>query len=683
MHPRAAKQFYLVPETGIEVINGQTFAAACPAWFRIEPIAALARHNWIRLHYSASFFDEPVRPLIRFTLADGETITLPMNGPVLGSAEWVGRVPTDTVAAFISPVRRTGAFDFRLEAIGPVRRTELIFQGLRRPGLLFWAIRSRLLNFRRLAWQALNFAAGGTPMKAYATWHARLSRPIDPGGFDRPRSDWSKGPSFRLVLDLRRGGADALLKTLRSLQAQVYARWQLHAVCDSTTDKALLALFQEHARGDARLLQAIPEFASRGGDTKAVDDRDCLLVINAGDQLAPYALAIIAEEIARQPDLDLVYADEDRITTRGNLHSPVLKPDWSPVLQAQRPYLGGAVFFRGRRIAGESFAALLADRETMVDKLAQEISPRAIRHVRRVLYSRQQSPHDDAQIAAVTRSAAADPPQWPPVAVVIATRDHGKLLANCLAGLRDKTDYPSLEIVVVDNGSTRADAKRLLGKLATAPDIKVLHRPGPFNFSALSNEGARATSAPVLLFLNNDIVMIEPNWLKAMVRWAVKPAIGTVGAKLLFANGRIQHAGVVLGFGGIAGHDYLRLPKDHSGYLSRLTVPHEVSAVTAACMAVERSKFEAVNGFDTKNLPVDLNDIDFCLRIAESGLANLWTPEATLIHLESATRGVDGDTFALYRQERSYFVRRWAEAIRDDPYFHPALSLYAGDVELV
>jgi GT2 family glycosyltransferase len=234
----------------------------------------------------------------------------------------------------------------------------------------------------------------------------------------------------------------------------------------------------------------------------------------------------------------------------------------------------------------------------------------------------------------------------------------------------------------VDNGSTELDAVRLLKKIATEPGTKVLHRPGPFNFSALSNDGARATTAPMLVFLNNDVAMLERGWLKAMVRWAIKPDIGAVGAKLLFPNGHIQHAGVVLGFGGIAGHLYRRSPKDHRGCLGELTVPREVSAVTGACLAIERSKFEAVRGFDAENLPVDLNDIDFCLRIAQRGWTNIWIPEARLMHHQSGTRGIDSDPFALYRKERAYFVECWSQVIRDDPYFHPGLSLYAHDVAL-
>jgi GT2 family glycosyltransferase len=271
---------------------------------------------------------------------------------------------------------------------------------------------------------------------------------------------------------------------------------------------------------------------------------------------------------------------------------------------------------------------------------------------------------------------------WPTVGVVIPTKDHAELLAECIRGLEETTDYPQLEIVVVDNGSTAKDALALLRDLRARARFTVLERPGPFNFSALSNDGAAATQAPMLLFLNNDIAMLKNDWLKPLVRWAMKPEVGVVGAKLLFPNGRIQHAGVVVGFGGLAGHVYRRAPSDHGGYRHRLAVPHEVTAVTGACIAIERSKFEMVGGFDAENVAVDLSDIDLCLRIGELGLTNIWTPESVLVHRQSASRGNDADPFSTYRKERTYFVERWLEVIRDDPFFHPGLSLFAHKVAL-
>jgi GT2 family glycosyltransferase len=260
---------------------------------------------------------------------------------------------------------------------------------------------------------------------------------------------------------------------------------------------------------------------------------------------------------------------------------------------------------------------------------------------------------------------------WPEVTIVIPTRDLADLLSECVKGLNEKTDYPRYRVVIMDNGSTEPDALALLSDLRRTPRFAVVDRPGPFNFSALSNEGARLTATPLLVFLNNDIEMIDANWLRPLVGWAMQPDIGVVGAKLLFPGGTIQHAGVVVGLGGIGGHMYRKQRSDARGYLGELKVPHEVTAVTAACIAIERAKFETIGGFDAENLPVELNDLDLCLRIAEHGWSNLWTPESVLCHHASASRLVGLSPSKAYRKERVYFTRRWQHIIRDDPHFHP------------
>jgi O-antigen biosynthesis protein len=407
--------------------------------------------------------------------------------------------------------------------------------------------------------------------------------------------------------------------------------------------------------------------------------------------LPDYALAVIAERLAGAPDLAVVYSDEDASGVEGAHCDPVFKPDWSPILQERTHYVGRLAMIRASDLkpsGAEGLEQLVLDEEIALDRVLGSVAASAVAHLRRILYHRRArapqrqalaSPRPRAPVGGTLCAIAAE---WPMVGIIIPTRDRADLVAECVRGLKERTDYPRYEIVIVDNGSTAPDALALLRDLKSDSRFKVLERPGPFNFSALSNDGAHATQAPVLAFLNNDIVIVEKGWLKPLVRFAIMPQIGVVGAKLLFPDGRLQHAGVVLGFGGIAGHLYRRMPADHPGYCNWLTTPHEVGAVTAACIAVERYKFEAVGGFDAENLPVDLNDMDLCLRISEHGWTNLWTPEAVLIHLQSATRGIDPDPFALYRQERTYFVRRWAEKIRDDPYFHPALSLFSHEVAL-
>jgi GT2 family glycosyltransferase len=217
----------------------------------------------------------------------------------------------------------------------------------------------------------------------------------------------------------------------------------------------------------------------------------------------------------------------------------------------------------------------------------------------------------------------------------------------------------------------------LLDELATDPRVSVMRRPGPFNYAALCNDGAAATRAPLLLFLNSDIDVIGPDWLRHLADLAVRPDVGAVGAKLLYPDDRLQHAGVTVGLNGFAGHLYSGAGRDEPGHLGELRFPHEVSAVTGACVAVERHKFEAVGGYDAQNLPVDLNDVDLCLRLGEQGWRTIWTPDAELYHLESASRGRAIRGSKVYSRERTYFRERWAHVIRDDPYYHPALSLVA------
>jgi GT2 family glycosyltransferase len=557
---------------------------------------------------------------------------------------------------------------------------------------VYWAARSRLLNSRQEAWQALKFAVPPTPLRDYGAWRARFGRVLELDGLDRPKADWSRAPALRFLLRLARSDADDAQATLASLRAQLYPRWSIDVVGSADTPAATLEVCRDRALDDGRIAVATGGTPARAGGF-AADDR--IGVLDAGDVLPDYALAVIAERLARTPDLAVVYSDEDAVGPDGVHCDPIFKPDWSPILQERTRYVGRLAMVRVGALeatGGDGLERLIADDDAALDRVLRRTEAAAVGHVRRVLYHRRvrektrevSAPAPPPAPAGSSRpiQAAGEVLEWPKVGIVIPTRDRADLLAACVRGLKERTDYPDYEVVIVDNGSTAPDALALLRDLRRDARFKLLERPGPFNFSALSNDGAQATAAPVLAFLNNDIVIVESGWLKSLVRFAILPRIGVVGAKLLFPDGLLQHAGVVLGFGGIAGHLYRRMPADHPGYCGRLTQPHEVGAVTAACIAIERYKFQAVGGFDAANLPVDLNDMDLCLRVAEQGWTNLWTPEAVLVHLQSATRGIDPDPFIFYRQERTYFVRRWAGRIRDDPYFHPALSLFAHEVAL-
>ena len=313
-----------------------------------------------------------------------------------------------------------------------------------------------------------------------------------------------------------------------------------------------------------------------------------------------------------------------------------------------------------------------ADRHELLRRLTREAAPGSIVHLARLLvHSAAPSP------APLVRAAPARVLQSPAprVSLIVPTRDGADVLATCIRSIRARTRYDDYEIIIVDNGSVQERTRQLFAELRTDPAIRILSRPEPFNFSRLNNAAAREATGTILGLINNDIEVTRGEWLVEMVALALRPETGCVGAKLLYPDGRIQHAGVVVGLGGVAGHAHRFAPADDPGYLERLRFAHDVSAVTAACLLIRREVFDAVGGLD-EELTVAFNDVDFCLRVRAAGYRNLWTPFAELIHHESASRGSDITPAKAKRfaQEYGAMQRRWGEVLLNDPYYSPHLT---------
>jgi O-antigen biosynthesis protein len=382
---------HFVPEEGVEIRDGNTVAVNLPVWLRIEPAYLITRHRWVRLRYSSSIFDEPVRPLLRFTSTTGQVLVQAMNGPMLGSADWIGRVPERTAEVAISPCRRLGHFQFRIDDLEPVSRLALVRRGMARdPFWVPWAARSRLINSRQEAWQALKFAAAATPIGAYAQWHAQFSRPLELECLDRPRADWKRTPSFRLLLRLNDPAPKSLEATIRSLQAQIYPRWSLHLAGNDTSLPGTLATLRESMPDDPRMF-GLGTPRDWRAFTANVSVHDRIAVIEAGDTLPDYALAVLAEELAREPQLAVIYSDEDAIAPDGALHAPMLKPDWSPVFYNSTRYVGRLTFVRRDRVEPYGPAGLqrlLNEEQGLLDQILTGTRRHEVGHVRRILYHR-------------------------------------------------------------------------------------------------------------------------------------------------------------------------------------------------------------------------------------------------------------------------------------------------------
>ena len=268
----------------------------------------------------------------------------------------------------------------------------------------------------------------------------------------------------------------------------------------------------------------------------------------------------------------------------------------------------------------------------------------------------------------------------PRVSLVILTRDKVKLLKQCVDTLLAKTSYKNYEVVIVDNGSIEPETFAYFEQLKKYPQVKVVRDQRPFNFSALNNAGVTHCSGDVLGFLNNDLEFTKPDWLEKMVAQAVRKEVGAVGARLLFPNNLLQHGGVIIGIGGVAGHNHKGRPREDFGYFNRAILSQNLSAVTAACLVMRREVFDTIRGFD-EQLSVAFNDVDLCLRIRKAGFKIVYEPEAELYHHESASRGYENtaEKFARFEREVETMKTRWKDTLRVDPYYNPNLTNLSED----
>ncbi len=381
-----------------------------------------------------------------------------------------------------------------------------------------------------------------------------------------------------------------------------------------------------------------------------------------------------AARILGAVDADIVLADDDLLDGDGRRHSPRFGTAWDyDRVRATGPI--GLVAIRTALIrqasGGETDRLLHA---------ASLTSPDRIVHIPAVLLSRRTIPEPPRAPPVPLYPVPGAPPR---VSAIIPTRDRADLLRACTAGLLQRTAYPELELLIVDNGSTEPEALRLLDGLAAERRVRVLAQPGPFNWSALNNAGVAAMQGDIAVLLNNDIEVIEPGWLHGLVAQAIRPEVGAVGAKLLYPDGRVQHAGVALGPNGRGTHVWRYSQGEAPGYLDQLRVTRQVSAVTGACLAIRRDVYRQAGGCN-EALPITWNDVDLCLRVRALGLHVVWTPHARLLHREQATRGNDDtpDRQAMFRQGQAFMRARWGEAMERDPFWSPNLRPGEGPDEI-
>jgi GT2 family glycosyltransferase len=396
----------------------------------------------------------------------------------------------------------------------------------------------------------------------------------------------------------------------------------------------------------------------------------------------------------------VIYSDEDKIDLGGWLCERFFKPDWSAELLRGVMYVGHLLVVRRQLIVqvGGFDARFngVQDFELML-RLAEHTS--RIAHIPKILYhwrkiqgsvalGLDEKTEIEAHLQRLQIPARAEPQSGfrhrvrliplpasshARVSIIIPTRDAPEHISRCLKSIFAVTRYPNFEVVVVDNGTTDRAASAAIA----AHDVVRVHYDKPFNFSEANNLGVSVASGDVVVLLNNDTEVVDPAWIETMVFYAQQHQVGAVGPKLLYPGRTVQHAGVVLGMRGTADHVMRGFPEDSDGYAGSLSCAREVSAVTGACLMVRRRDYEAVAGLCTY-YRTHYQDVDFCLRLRRRGLRNLFTPNATLIHHESESRGGRYD-----HVDRALFIDQWEDEIKaGDPYYNPNLCIDKGDYSL-
>lgn len=505
---------------------------------------------------------------------------------------------------------------------------------------------------------------------------------------------------------------------IESVQAQSYPHWELCIADDASPNKEVRRILEEYRGADARVRVVYRKengHISRASNSALeIATGDFVALLDHDDILPEHALYFVAVAINGHPAVQVLYSDEDKIDSQGIRFDPHFKSDWNPDLFFSQNYISHLGVYRRdllERIGGFRTGVEGSQDQDLLLRCLPHVDAAQIIHIPRVLYhwraadgstalgSDAKDYTTQAGIKALSDYFNAQGPQGvqvqngfvpntyrvrypvpvpaPLVSLLIPTRDHYQLVETCVRSILKKSTYTHFEVLILDNGSSESETLRFFSTIQKEDRrVRVLRYDHPFNYSAINNFGVQHAKGSLIGLVNNDIEVISPEWLAEMVSQVCRPEVGCVGAKLYFENGTIQHAGVICGLGGVAGHSHKYFPRTHPGYFSRLLLTQSLSAVTAACLLVRREVYEQVNGLDEVNLRIAFNDIDFCLKVREAGYRNLWTPYAELYHYESVSRGTEDtpEKQERFQSEVMFMQEKWGAALERDPFYNPNLT---------
>lgn len=527
----------------------------------------------------------------------------------------------------------------------------------------------------------------------------------------------TSSPLFSVLLPTYNTDPRWLRACIESLQGQTYTNWELCIADDASPSPAVWEVIEAFVAKDSRIKAVRRDrnghIAAASNSALELATGDYIALLDHDDALHPLALQWCAVELEQNPRWRMLFTDEDKIDEEGRRSDPYFKSDWNPDLFLSQNcvcHLGVYEHALIREIGGFRTGFDGAQDWDLALRATERLDADQVGHIAKVLYhwrmiegstalapgeknyahfaamraiqdhfDRTQTPARVTEMPGYSgyyRVVHAIPTPEPRVTLLIPTRDRVDLLSQCVNSVLERTAYSNYEIVILDNGSVEAATLSFFDSVSKLPNVRVLAFDAPFNYSRINNFGAFHTQGEIIGLINNDIEVISPDWLTEMVSHVGRPEIGVVGAMLYYPNDTIQHAGVILGIGGVAGHSYVGMPRGYPGDKHRAGLVQNLSAVTAACALVRRDVFEQVGGLD-ESLVVAFNDVDFCIRVREAGYRNLWTPFAELYHHESASRGYEDtpEKIARFKREEALMKQRWSQILDADPYYNLNFSI--------
>jgi len=525
----------------------------------------------------------------------------------------------------------------------------------------------------------------------------------------------AKKPLISIVMPVYNTPVKFLDEAIESVRSQLYTNWELCIADDASTDPEIRRVLEEYAHEDARIKVTFRNdnghISQASNSALELATGEYIALLDHDDKLAPHALYWVVDAINSNPNARLIYSDEDKIDELNHRHDAYFKSDWNLDLFLSHNMIAHLGVYHAeliQQINGFRIEFEGAQDYDLALRCIEGLQPDQIYHIPKVLYhwrvlpgstamSTDEKPYallagekalndylDRNKISA--KASLLDygyrvryniPQPSPFVSLIIPTRNGYELIHTCIESILNKTDYSNYEIIIVDNGSDCQKTLSYLRSFDNDEKIHVLRDNRDFNFSALNNAAVKVARGEIIGLVNNDVEVISEEWMREMVSHTCRPEVGAVGARLWYPDDTLQHAGVILGIGGVAGHAHKRLKKNESGYFSRAQLIQSFSAVTAACLFVRKSTYEQVGGLDEDNLAIAFNDVDFCLKVGELGLRNVWTPYAELYHHESVSRGYEDtpEKQARFQKEIEFMKKRWGEALLKDPAYNSNLTL--------